>query len=289
MTDEQQMSRRPPVGVRRQLRREAGFVCAHPDCVEPYLEYHHFDPPWHIENHHRPDGLIALCPLHHARADAWPASDLREWKQRGAKPMQVAHKVEWRRDQTVFVVGGTVIKGCSVVLKFGDDRVIWVTEDESGRSLFNFCIRGIQGQEAFVMQDNDWIAHPGWDDIEIGVEGRSLHFRAEKLGIRLRLHFSECTIGDLLERRFQALVRGAIATGASRASAESAQASARPSIKLAHFSGFQSLSETTLVCSVTGELASVGGLKMTHDACRYGTLTISGGLLSRGDTALSLG
>jgi hypothetical protein len=41
-------------------------------------------------------------------------------------------------------------------------------------------------------------------------------------------------------------VRGAIATGASRASAESAQASARPSIKLAHFSGFQSLSETTL-------------------------------------------
>jgi hypothetical protein len=33
--------RSPLSDVRRQLRRESGFVCAHPDCNVPYLEYHH--------------------------------------------------------------------------------------------------------------------------------------------------------------------------------------------------------------------------------------------------------
>src|SRR3989442_11499841 len=32
--------------------------------------YHHFDPTWSAKQHHEPDGMIALCAEHHAKADA---------------------------------------------------------------------------------------------------------------------------------------------------------------------------------------------------------------------------
>ena len=63
------MNRTPPKKVIQTLRQEVGFGCPIPNCGNPYLEWHHFDPPWSIENHHRPEGMIALCTQHHKNAD----------------------------------------------------------------------------------------------------------------------------------------------------------------------------------------------------------------------------
>ncbi len=265
MSDKPKVSRQAPADIRRQLRRETGFVCAHPECSEPYLEYHHFDPPWKVRHHHEAAGMIALCPGHHRRADSWSASELRAWKGRGPKSASVRHKVEWTRDNTVFIVGGNLAAGCPVVLKIGGNQVIWVTEDERGRSLFNFSIRGSEEQEAFAMRDNDWIARPGWEDIEIGAEGRSLNFSAGRLGTRLHLNFCEETIGDLLERFHQRTPR------------------------VAGILGFNSLSDTTLVCTVTGRLPWPNELLMTDSVSKFRGLTVGGNLLGRSGTALSLG
>ena len=43
----------------RTLRREVGFGC--PVCRSPFLTWHHFDPPYHVEEHWRHEGMIALC------------------------------------------------------------------------------------------------------------------------------------------------------------------------------------------------------------------------------------
>ena len=69
------VNRTPPPEVRRELRREVGFGCPVRDadgvrCGNPYLYYHHFDPPWATEEHHNPAGMIALCGEHHPKADA---------------------------------------------------------------------------------------------------------------------------------------------------------------------------------------------------------------------------
>lgn len=58
---------RIPEEVKRQLRREVGFGC--PLCRKPFLSWHHFDPPYHVEAHNRPEGMIALCLEHFAEAD----------------------------------------------------------------------------------------------------------------------------------------------------------------------------------------------------------------------------
>jgi len=50
--DDQDLSRRPPAAVRRELRHEISFGCPASGCGNPYLQYHHFDPPWQKEHPH---------------------------------------------------------------------------------------------------------------------------------------------------------------------------------------------------------------------------------------------
>ena len=167
-------------------------MCAHPDCDEPYLQYHHFDPQWHEEHHHRPEGNARALPhpprsgrrlgqiARFANGRTW----VRSLKQSGSK-------VQWTRDNTVFVVGGSIAIGCEILLMVNNEPIIPITTDDGDRSLLNLTLRDRQGNEAFVMRDNDWIAHPAWDDIEVPPKGRSLTIRAEQKGIKMSLHFSE--------------------------------------------------------------------------------------------------
>ncbi|TXL72572.1 hypothetical protein FHP25_25075 [Vineibacter terrae] len=75
--------------------------------------------------------------------------------------------------------------------------MIWLTQDERGRDMFNFTIRDSSGRTAFEMRDNDWVAHPKWEDIEIGAEGRSLYFKSKLGDISLRLRFAEKSIATI--------------------------------------------------------------------------------------------
>jgi hypothetical protein len=79
-----ELSRQPPAAVKRQLRQEVGFGCPMPGCGNPFLEYHHFDPPWSQENHYDPDRMIAVYATHHAKAGALTVDQCRELKQTGA-------------------------------------------------------------------------------------------------------------------------------------------------------------------------------------------------------------
>lgn len=60
------LSRTPPIEVRRQLRKEVNFGCPVDGCGIPYLTWHHFDPPWNEKEHHDPNGMLALCANHAA-------------------------------------------------------------------------------------------------------------------------------------------------------------------------------------------------------------------------------
>ena len=63
------MDRRVPKDVSQILRRETNFGCPVDGCGVPYLEYHHFNPRWSEKQHHNPEGMIALCGVHHPLAD----------------------------------------------------------------------------------------------------------------------------------------------------------------------------------------------------------------------------
>jgi hypothetical protein len=104
MCDE--LSRNPPAEVRRRLRAEVGFGCPVTGCDNPYLQYHHFDPPWHTRRHHDLQGMIALCAEHHAKADAgaFTTEQLRKMKSQPTRPIQ--GRFDWLRNRVVSIIGG---------------------------------------------------------------------------------------------------------------------------------------------------------------------------------------
>ena len=123
--------RTPPLGVRKQLRQEVGFAC--PDmlgsehCGSPYLQWHHFDPEWHEEHHHRVKDMIALCAPHHDKAGvgAFTKDQLREFKARGAeRALEVRGRFDWMRRQLLAVVGGMAVLDCPTIVQIGDHPII---------------------------------------------------------------------------------------------------------------------------------------------------------------------
>jgi len=69
--------------VREKLRKEVNFGCPVINCGLPYLEYHHFDPPWKEKNHYEPKGMVALCPTDHSLASGsgkWDKEQIRYMK-----------------------------------------------------------------------------------------------------------------------------------------------------------------------------------------------------------------
>jgi hypothetical protein len=91
------------------LRQAQGFVCAVPDCLNPYLYYHHFDPPWEERQHNEPDGMIGLCGEHHpkADADAFTRDQLREYKRDAVEHAgEIKGRFDWLRHKIMIASAG---------------------------------------------------------------------------------------------------------------------------------------------------------------------------------------
>src|SRR5688500_11790795 len=120
------LPRDPKEAVKRRLRSEVGFGCPVPGCRSPYLTYHHFDPEWHIENHHRPEGMIPLCHPHHDKAKAWTPQQLREMKENALKNADgLVGRFEWMRRDVIALVGGNFWYGSTRIVSIEKEPVIW--------------------------------------------------------------------------------------------------------------------------------------------------------------------
>ena len=125
------ISRKPPEAVKLLLRQEVGFGCPLPYCRLPFLSFHHFDPPWHKEHHHRPEGMIALCVQHHEMADrgALDKARLHALKKSDHSVSDVKAKFEWARSKQQGLAGSDRVSLGGVRPSFkltglaGSDRV----------------------------------------------------------------------------------------------------------------------------------------------------------------------
>src|SRR5260221_10290048 len=127
------MNRTPPKRVRRTLRHEVGFGCPVPGCGNPYLTWHHFDPPWEVQEHHNAEGMIALCEEHHNKADAkaFTVDQLRQFKRDApATAKDVEGRFDWLRHRVLAVVGGNFYYENSVIFKYQNRPVIWFKRDD---------------------------------------------------------------------------------------------------------------------------------------------------------------
>lgn len=184
------MNRTPPKKVIQTLRQEVGFGCPIPNCGNPYLEWHHFDPPWSIENHHRPEGMIALCTQHHKNADnhAYTNEQLIEFKKNKVNSEKVKGNFEWRRNKLLTVVGGNFYYETPRALVIDNYDVVSLTRDESGYLLVNVEMLSVSKEERLVMRENCW------ENI-----GNSIDFKCPPSGKEIEIKYEN---GDFLSIKF---------------------------------------------------------------------------------------
>ena len=185
------MNRTPPPEVRRLLRREVGFGCPVPDCGNPYLYWHHFDPPWREREHHDSPGMIALCGEHHPKADAgaFTKDQLREFKLRAAeRAHEIRGRFDWMRHSLLAVVGGNFYYETLVIFQFRGEPAIWFNRDEDGYLLLNVRMLTAAGQPRMRIEDNFWINRGEPEDLECPPSGKLLRVKYSN-GDALRIEF----------------------------------------------------------------------------------------------------
>lgn len=196
------MDRTPPVAIRRLLRSEVGFACPVEHCGNPYLEWHHFDPPWRESRHHNAEGMIALCREHHAKADAGALTidQLRALKCTGNTRSLVRGRFEWMRRELMAVVGTYCSLQAPIVLKYREQPVIWFKRDLEGYLSLNLTMLTTSNEQRLVMRDNYWLLTGSPIDFECPPSGRLIDARYSN-GDRLRVEFLElCSVGDFSQR-----------------------------------------------------------------------------------------
>lgn len=192
------MDRNPPASVRRILREEVGFCCQVDGCGSPYLSYHHFDPPWASNEHHNPEGMIALCLHHHKEADVgtYSNSQLRDLKKTG-KQQTIKGRFNWKRERTLIIAGSNYFIGSPIILEVNKVKQIWFEKDENSNDVVNMDLYSHDGRLVFQMRNNDWIVHPDFEDIESPPSAKWLKIRSKKFRVSLDLEFSNKDISEI--------------------------------------------------------------------------------------------
>lgn len=193
------VNRTPPKNVRELLRQEVNFGCPVQNCGTPYLMYHHFDPPWHVWEHHEPKGMIALCPTHHFNADggSWKPDQLRRMKEAPfVTDKTKKERYDYLRKDTV-CLAGTIVYPVKEILVVEGKPVIWFERDSEGYDRLNLIIRDSEGRILLRMEDNDFVSYPKFIfDLICPPQGKELQIISSDRKTNFTIRFDECTLFD---------------------------------------------------------------------------------------------
>mgnify|MGYP007059392549 CR=1 FL=1 len=193
------MNRDPPLHVKRQLRKEVNYGCPVPGCGKPFLEWHHFDPPWHVRNHHDLSGVIALCTEHHPQADAgvFSVEQLRDFKRNPNNRELVCGKFEWMPENCIIRLGGNYAPDRCRVSVGGED-VIRVEKSESEMNDVSFTLRDEAGVEFAKMAENVFTCDTSTvHDLAISSSANRIKIWHERRKVGFECHYSRKSIEDV--------------------------------------------------------------------------------------------
>ncbi|MFW9997660.1 MAG: HNH endonuclease [Candidatus Odinarchaeota archaeon] len=205
--EKKKLSRRPPAEVRKILREEVGFGCPVKNCGCPYLEYHHFDPPWHEKQHHDPKGMIALCVTHHKMADSFTFGNkqLRHFKQNPYRNT-VRGRFEWLRNDLLIVFAGSIYTNPKYILSIIQNdqkkRIIWITRDDDNNMLLNVSMITRSSEDRAVIIKNNWLKRGNPKNVVCSPSGKKLHIEYTN-GDLLGIEFIVLRNKEKFTRRYQ--------------------------------------------------------------------------------------
>lgn len=200
------MDRNPPLEVKKRLRQEVRFACPIPGCTNPVLTWHHFDPPWHIKQHHDPEGMIALCTSHHSLADGgnWAKSQLRIFKKNPPSVESIRKNFLWSDASILYRLGGNYAANCPYILTISGIPIIWHTSSSDGRILFSLDFRNQQNFRVLHIEENSLTAeYKRIDDLSINTYENHLKVWVGEHNIGLELRLRHLSLDELETQLYQ--------------------------------------------------------------------------------------
>jgi hypothetical protein len=198
------MERKIPEQVKNTLRKEANFVCPIPGCCNPLLTWHHFDPPWAIEKHHRPEGMISLCMDHHKMADlgAFTIEDLHKFKKKPNTPKIIESTFHWNLHESIIRLAGNYSVESRFSLDLLGQNIFNINSDEDGKIKISFALLNTENKLIALMDRNKFqISHKDIEQFSISASSNRIKIfdTANKVGFEL--HHSRITL-EQFEKKF---------------------------------------------------------------------------------------
>lgn len=204
-----ELSRNIPAGVRRTLRKEVNYGCPVKSCGSPFLSYHHYNPPWHVEKHHNIEGMIALCLHHHKSADngAFTNEQLDNLKENPflSNDDILGGEITWKRDNILFDIGGNYFLGATKIHLKKEEKLVWIEFDEDGHIMINLNIKDKDGNLLFTMRNNDWLISTSLQDIESPPAMKMVKFRDDDKNVRLSVEYKAHSLESFI-REYQTIL-----------------------------------------------------------------------------------
>lgn len=199
-SEDEKISRTPSAKVIRTLRQEVGFLCPVDGCQNPFLTWHHFDPPWHEKEHHNPNGMLALCRTHHDQADngAFTKEQLTRLKE--PKKNIIHAKFNWLRNKILVNVGGNYHYDVTDAISIDGERWIWFDRDPQNNLLLNFSMPSTDSKPRSFVKQNVWYELGQAEDITCPPHGRLIKAKYTN-GDTFKVEYTEIKSGsDLLKK-----------------------------------------------------------------------------------------
>lgn len=180
-------------------------MCPVPGCGSPYLSWHHFDPPWHAEQHHRPEGMIALCREHHDHADGgnFTNEQLHDLKRADRADDLLSATFPWMRDRFLTVVGGNFYLDTPVPVEFRGQSVVALDRDEGGTLQLQLSMLSQSREPRMLITENTWYALGKPTDLACPPNGKTLRAEYDN-GDMLGVSFVPDLDGPALAQRYDA-------------------------------------------------------------------------------------
>lgn len=177
-----EITRTPPVAVRRALCSEVGFRCPVNNCGSPYLTFHHFRPTWRVQHHHNPKGMIALCSEHAGKADGncYPDEYLDALKaEGGSRSEAIQGTFDYLRLDMIAKIGSNVYYDIDTLVEIDGQPAVYFGRDAAGYLLLNIDLPAPEGGSRAKLENNVWTVDPGAERIDCPPRGRHIRVSFE--------------------------------------------------------------------------------------------------------------
>jgi hypothetical protein len=178
-----------PADVAREVRRRCNFGCLF--CRSAIIEYDHFDPEFAEATEHNPDGIVALCGVHHtARGNGQISVNMVKERLLEFKNKAESSKYKFELDSyPEILIGRARIRGVRKILEIDQKTILSFSPPESygAPPLLNAMFYNQKGKLSAEIINNEWRAYAhNWDVVVSGTT-YTVKSNSRKVALKLML------------------------------------------------------------------------------------------------------